>query len=260
MANLTGAHEFAVARARKFLHQLASRSNRTLRSPEIVEIHDLRVGIRRFTQVLLVFKACFPAKEVKRVRRALKKTMALAGAVRDLDVAAGILGKSRLAEAATFRSHFQGRPKEARRILVDKLQRWTRQRIFPKWRRKLSLTSANGRGGPAGAVEDVANEMTPRLVRRFCALGERAAAGTDQMEQLHQLRIAAKKVRYTLELFAPPHESVIQERLRQLKKLQDLLGEIHDLETVRDMVLKEDSGPKLCAELERKRDRKIEEF
>jgi CHAD domain-containing protein len=42
------------------------------------------------------------------------------------------------------------------------------------------------------------------------------------VEALHDLRIAAKRLRYLLELTGPPAP------VKQLKRLQDLLGEIHD--------------------------------
>jgi hypothetical protein len=54
--------------------------------------------------------------------------------------------------------------------------------------------------------------------------------------------------------------SVIREWLGQLKKLQSALGNINDLEIVHDMVLKEHASKRLCAELMRRRDRKVEEF
>ena len=67
-------------------------------------------------------------------------------------------------------------------------------------------------------------------------------------------------MRYTLELFVFLQPSVIRERLDQLKKLQSTLGSINDLEIVHDMLLKEHASNKLCAELMRRRDRRVEEF
>jgi hypothetical protein len=64
----------------------------------------------------------------------------------------------------------------------------------------------------------------------------------------------------TLELFVSLHPSVIRERLDRLKKLQSMLGSINDLETVHDMALKEHASMRLCAELMRRRDRRVEEF
>ncbi|WP_394834163.1 CHAD domain-containing protein [Pendulispora rubella] len=53
---------------------------------------------------------------------------------------------------------------------------------------------------------------------------------TDDSEELHQLRIACKQLRYTVEFF----EDVLPEHLRALRKpavkLQKVLGDVHDLD------------------------------
>jgi CHAD domain-containing protein len=259
MADATDASTFALVLTRKSLHRLVSQSDRAARSPSAAEVHDLRVAIRRFTQVLRVFRGRFPAKEVKRIRRALKKTMALAGEVRDLDVAIEFLAKSKLKEAAALLPDFKTRRNDAGRNLAGKLQSWAKRRIFSKWRRKLLLASSNPEAAELGSVEDVAKEILPRLVKRFLALGNHAADRTEDWEQLHQFRIAVKKLRYTLEIFAPPG-SPLMGLLVRLKDLQAILGKIHDAELVREMVLQEGADDKLSAEPAKRRDHKVEEF
>jgi len=44
----------------------------------------------------------------------------------------------------------------------------------------------------------------------------------------HQMRIYAKKLRYTLECFAPFYENRFKSEIQQIKTFQDTLGEIHD--------------------------------
>jgi CHAD domain-containing protein len=259
MARPHGQVLFASALLRKSLEELASRISRTRKFPSAAQVHDLRVSIRRFTQALQVFKSCFPAKEVKRVQRTLKKVMDLAGSVRDLDIAGEVLEKSRMADAAGPRLEFGRRRKHAGRALCDKLQRWSKRRTSSKWQRQLK--PAGPAAAALGTVEERANEILPVLAKRLFALSRRSARGKgDRLEQLHQLRIAAKKMRYTLELFVFLQPSVIRERLGQLKKLQSTLGSINDLEIVHDMLLKEHASKRLCAELMRRRDRRVEEF
>jgi CHAD domain-containing protein len=50
---------------------------------------------------------------------------------------------------------------------------------------------------------------------------------------LHDMRIAAKRLRYLLELFAPAFGPYAAEAARQTKKLQDVIGEIHDCDVTR---------------------------
>ena len=60
-----------------------------------------------------------------------------------------------------------------------------------------------------------------RRVRAF--LAEDAAP-----RKLHRLRLASKRLRYTLELFRPCYPAGLEERLDALKVLQDCLGEVND--------------------------------
>jgi CHAD domain-containing protein len=48
------------------------------------------------------------------------------------------------------------------------------------------------------------------------------------VEALHDMRIAAKRLRYVLELTAPVFGEGAASAAKRAKKLQDLLGEIHD--------------------------------
>jgi hypothetical protein len=48
------------------------------------------------------------------------------------------------------------------------------------------------------------------------------------VEALHDMRIATKRLRYVLELTAPLFGEPAERGAKQAKKLQDLLGEIHD--------------------------------
>ena len=74
---------------------------------------------------------------------------------------------------------------------------------------------------PAGPLEDNARRI---IAVRAQELLDLAAGAQDPsaVRELHDLRIAAKRLRYILELFGP------QAQVKQLKGLQDLLGEIHD--------------------------------
>jgi CHAD domain-containing protein len=57
---------------------------------------------------------------------------------------------------------------------------------------------------------------------------ERFVPQAEKTEEHHQMRIAAKKLRYTLEIFSPLYESGFKESLDSAKETQKRLGEIHD--------------------------------
>jgi hypothetical protein len=53
---------------------------------------------------------------------------------------------------------------------------------------------------------------------------------------LHDMRIAAKRLRYVLELFGDQFGPYGTEAAKQAKKLQDVLGEIHDCDVTRPRI------------------------
>jgi hypothetical protein len=54
------------------------------------------------------------------------------------------------------------------------------------------------------------------------------ASDPKEIGALHDLRIAAKRLRYVLELFAPSFGPYAATAAKKARKLQDLVGEIHD--------------------------------
>jgi CHAD domain-containing protein len=75
------------------------------------------------------------------------------------------------------------------------------------------------------------------LAVRMDELDSFAEAAQDPAEvgALHDMRIAAKRVRYVLEL-AEPVEAGAKGRIRAAKRLQDLLGDIHDCDELMPLV------------------------
>ena len=53
-------------------------------------------------------------------------------------------------------------------------------------------------------------------------------AHPERVAELHRMRIAAKHLRYTLEIFAPLYGKALRKPLKVVKEIQELLGEIHD--------------------------------
>jgi hypothetical protein len=80
---------------------------------------------------------------------------------------------------------------------------------------------------PDGALRDNVRrivEVRARELRSFSP----AVLDPDNVDALHDMRIAAKRLRYVLELTAPVFGEGAEKGAKQAKKLQDLLGEIHD--------------------------------
>ena len=82
----------------------------------------------------------------------------------------------------------------------------------------------------AAGVDAAENARTrlPKLVTAYFAEGRELLGNSPAPADLHALRLATKKVRYTLELFRPCYGAGLTERINALKALQQMLGEIND--------------------------------
>ena len=84
-----------------------------------------------------------------------------------------------------------------------------------------------------------------RLVNRAKALTVAMAAAGHMYapEQLHQVRIAAKKLRYALELAKDAGIRSATARVRAVKRAQDTLGRLHDLQVLQTHVVAVQAAP-----------------
>jgi CHAD domain-containing protein len=82
----------------------------------------------------------------------------------------------------------------------------------------------------ASAAEN-ASARLPKLARAYFAEVRETLTTNPKPAELHALRLASKRLRYTLELFRPCYAQGLEQRIKALKQLQDLLGECNDAVT-----------------------------
>ena len=80
---------------------------------------------------------------------------------------------------------------------------------------------------PAGPLGDNAQRIVAVRLDELWSFVPRALDPA-QVEALHDMRIAAKRLRYVLEVTEPCFGPYAKEAGKRTKELQDLLGEIHD--------------------------------
>lgn len=73
-----------------------------------------------------------------------------------------------------------------------------------------------------------AKAALPVLAREFFQAGQRAARASSTPEELHQFRLAAKRFRYTLEIFRPVYGEGLKRRIELVRRIQTLLGDLQD--------------------------------
>ena len=81
--------------------------------------------------------------------------------------------------------------------------------------------------------------VLPGLASEFLALGRETLAAEPTPGQLHQLRLAGKHLRYSLELFRGHYGADLQGIIQTLKTFQGALGEISDCDATEDLIRSE---------------------
>lgn len=106
----------------------------------------------------------------------------------------------------------------------------------------------------------------PMAVAEFFTLGRRAVA-SESPAQLHAFRLAAKRFRYTLEIFQSLYGPGLEPRIEAVRKIQTLLGDRQDY-TVLSARLRNTLAPsealldalRSCEEKGRDLEKRFEEF
>jgi CHAD domain-containing protein len=278
-AKTTG--RFAAEEGDRLLRDVTIRIARTIKSHGVAEVHDLRVAIRRFTRILVVLKACFPRGESRRMRRGLKRIMIQAGSVRDHDVAIRLLTKVAASEAGSVAlvQNLRERREDAALTLTASLRRWGQRSLAASWRKALDSEVVR-KGADArfcsSPIDATVKHILPAMAKDHFRCGKQAAYKDASAKEIHRFRIAAKNLRYTLDLFAPVFATInrgtpLLGLIEQLKEIQALLGDINDCATVRRMLSRKKDLPQkavgdqknrkeLLSALKKRQHKKTEEF
>lgn len=252
---------FATEQGEKLLRGVAAQIARTIRSHGVKDVHDLRVAIRRFMRLLVVLKPCFPRGESRRIRRGLKRIMVQAGTVRDHDIAIRLLSRM----AGGFAPQFREGRDEAVQTLIASLRRWVQRNLAEAWLAALKggrdHKSADARFR-ATPVDAAAKRLLPAMAAEHFRLGKDAVGDRASVKEIHRFRIAARNLRYALELFATLGGTA-PGQLDQFRDVQTRLGDIHDCATVRRMLSRRKSSrgdKEILAALRKRQRKKTEQF
>jgi CHAD domain-containing protein len=199
----------------------------------------MRVASRRIRSCLPLFEGCFPAKKYSQWRKEIRNITRALREARDADVQIAFLKVyiDKLEEEKL-------RPGAQRFLLRLRQQR---ERVQPH------VNKALDRLLEIGVVKDM--EKSCRRLRR-----ERRHAGvkspeiyqkalvhiTSRLDEIsaheasvyvpenikehHAMRIAIKRLRYTMEVFSSLYEGELENQIAVCKKLQDMLGDLHDFD------------------------------
>ncbi|HEY8038898.1 MAG TPA: CHAD domain-containing protein [Polyangiaceae bacterium] len=221
-------------------------------------VHDLRVALRRTRVVLEVGRRVLGRFHTDEVRRALRDVQRATGALRDEEVLLELV--------------------RSLGVTHPDVQRWLESR----GRREHRLRGALVAAVRAGELDDglrllealLAFRVNPSRDRRLAKLARRAVddarrevdrrrgARPDDPEALHRLRIAYKRLRYTVDTFADVLPSDFVALAQPAARFQGRIGDLHDVDVALGCVrrarsLSDEARTELLAALTHTREERV---
>lgn len=196
-------------------------------------LHDYRVAMRRLRSILRSYGDLLGGKRIKKLRRALSELQRSTGQGRDAEVALAWLGPQReelgqgqLVGFDWLVARFTNRRRTTMGHVGGKHSRGF-EALEKRLRRALldmQVDLRDQRQRPPFAID-----YATRIRQHFATVEARLAQvkSVDDADELHEARIAAKRFRYLVEP-ARAYTSGAKAVIKQLKHLQDILGDLND--------------------------------
>ena len=233
-------------------------------------IHDVRVASRRIRALLRAHKKLFKKAPFRDFECRVKAVTRGLSTARELDVTIALLekrrrklkGSTRLATTQVIRFLREQRSEESPNVDAG---------IHLIGDGRFGKSMETIRGGVKSMKRCYLDTARTALTKRLDALHaiHTKWQQTRSEEDLHQVRIAFKRLRYSCEIFDPLYGKAMQDYVKTLKSAQEHLGDWNDLRVMRDYVEHLARGvsgdavegvPLLHGQLERDADALLESF
>jgi len=214
---------------RAWMERVLVECDRAAAGFEADPVHDLRVALRRCRSLADGLMAMDSHPSWKEMKKAGRKLFRALGELRDMQVMQEWIEKltdtgGGVADpvAAKLLDHVHAREAECKQLAWKDLNQFDKKH-WRQWSRTLP--------GRAGRVRPGSVVYRHLALEKWMAAYElhKRAARTRSQAALHELRIGIKRFRYTVENFLPDQHARWG---KDLKELQDLLGEVHDLDVL----------------------------
>jgi CHAD domain-containing protein len=238
---MSGSESLILQRLRALSRQLPAAQQGNVHA-----IHQARVATRRLREALPLVVDGPGGRKLERKVRALTQAL---GPVRELDVVLHTLDALEDAEDVPRRGidclrrlvsdQRRRRHAEMRRQVADcDLSKLRKKAVAGARKHDAAVARAVARGDRPAARRGADPVRVAAADRRAGRRAERLrlaienAAGIYLPDRLHEIRIAVKKLRYAMEVARDLRASRATVRINTLKRAQDLLGRMHDLEVL----------------------------
>ena len=238
---------------------LAAETQGVKEAEDIECIHRMRVASRRLRAAMPLFESCLPGKKYDTWLEEVRQVTRVLGEARDTDVQIAFLKKFRKRTLAHQKSQAGGVVPGSPLVLgidylmsdlkkqrvsfqqdvIASVERLEKRQELPAMqgivqslidrsgsvRKKPSLT-----GIPPVAADHIGRQLAVLL--SFTSW----VRHPDAIAEHHAMRIASKKLRYTMEVYAQVYRLGLKKPVRRVARLQEMLGSLHDCDVWIDRV------------------------
>ena len=199
-------------------------------------LHDYRVSLRKVRSVLSLFKGVYSESENRVLKQNFSDIMKVTNRLRDLDVY--LLDKPVFFSLLPPRMHtgleqmfdaFTKERKKQLQLVIKKLNSKDYAHTMQALQDKFSAVE-NLSPGPKASTPSLsfASNLIWKRYNKVCVLARHIDEETPD-EEVHQLRIQCKKLRYLMEFFSALFpQNILNELIKSLKRLQNNLGLFND--------------------------------
>jgi len=230
---------------------IAANISAVVEAREIEGLHQMRVGFRRLRVAFTSFGKHFRNSELDTLKDRARRMAENLGPARDLDVfTEELLEPAAQANGAVESFELlRARANDARRTAWDFAATHVLSPSFAAFmadlnsavERRIWLDGAKNTTPFDVPAQELATKVLDSRLRTAKKKAKRLEDASD--EQIHHLRIALKKLRYTGEFFSPLYEKKnVEEFGERLSKMQDSLGAVHDVVVARETLARLTAG------------------
>ncbi|HEY7696169.1 MAG TPA: CHAD domain-containing protein [Nitrososphaeraceae archaeon] len=202
------------------LRKVNNRVGKYLKTPNAKQIHDVRTAIRRLDATYLILpKKNRTGSSLSDYVLKCKEFFKVNSEIRDLDIIYEKLQKypSNAQKNGVIETLKTSRDAnlERAKLIAQSLKSSDTTKII----NKIDVTEKE--------IQKRYDKMISKLISRIESTFPAVLADPLRFEELHDLRVACKKLKYLLELLPEENNNVLKTK-KILQKIQDILGTIHD--------------------------------
>jgi CHAD domain-containing protein len=209
-------------------------------------VHQARVASRRLREALPVLTQGLHHSNAGKAKRKIQRLTRALGSVRELDVTLHLIDETGekpgvpRAALAEVRALVIEEREERRSVMLERLKEVDTGKLERRLDavREALLHPTTGHAWRGALALRIAKRAR-RLDKAMEHAGQIYAP-----EGLHEVRIAAKKLRYALEIADESGAVSCKEPLRTIKRVQDALGRLHDLQVLQHHVAAVGAAPR----------------